>query len=108
MEEIKQPYELKKYYRDSITHLAPESLKVIHPLGKSPIIEWNEKIIIESGAIVELLSLQLASQLAPEIEASDYIDYFQIISTIFRLYRLFIVDSFFRKFGNDALLSKNV
>ncbi len=27
LEEIKQPYELKSYYRDSSTHLAPESLK---------------------------------------------------------------------------------
>ncbi len=30
LEEIKQPYELKSYYRDSSTHLAPESLKK-HP-----------------------------------------------------------------------------
>ncbi|MFX8079071.1 glutathione S-transferase N-terminal domain-containing protein, partial [Acinetobacter baumannii] len=37
LEEIKQPYELKRYYRDSSTHLAPESLKTIHPLGKSPV-----------------------------------------------------------------------
>lgn len=34
LEEIKQPYELKRYYRDSSTHLAPESLKTIHPLGE--------------------------------------------------------------------------
>ena len=49
LEEIKQPYELKKYYRDPTTHLAPEALKTIHPLGKSPVIEWNGKVIIESG-----------------------------------------------------------
>ena len=77
--EIKQPYELKKYYRDSITHLAPESLKVIHPLGKSPVIEWNGKVIIESGAIVELLIQNLAPQLAPDLEDPDYIDYLQWI-----------------------------
>ena len=75
--EIKQPYELKKYYRDSITHLAPEFLKVIHPLGKSPVIEWNGKVIIESGAIVELLIQNLAPQLAPDLEDPDYIDYLQ-------------------------------
>ena len=79
LEEIKQPYELKKYYRDSITHLAPESLKVIHPLGKSPVIEWNGKVIIESGAIVELLIQNLAPQLAPDLEDPDYIDYLQWI-----------------------------
>ena len=79
LEEIKQPYELKKYHRDSITHLAPESLKVIHPLGKSPVIEWNGKVIIESGAIVELLIQNLAPQLAPDLEDPDYIDYLQWI-----------------------------
>lgn len=79
LEEIKQPYELKKYYRDSITHLAPESLKVIHPLGKSPVIEWNGKVIIESGAIVELLIQKLAPHLAPDINDSAYADYLQWI-----------------------------
>ena len=79
LEEIKQPYELKKYYRDSITHLAPESLKVIHPLGKSPVIEWNGKVIIESGAIVELLIQNLAPQLAPDLEDPNYIEYLQWI-----------------------------
>ncbi|AMW79732.1 glutathione S-transferase [Acinetobacter sp. TGL-Y2] len=79
LEEIKQPYELKKYYRDLITHLAPESLKVIHPLGKSPVIEWNGKVVIESGAIVELLIQKLAPQLAPDLDDPDYVDYLQWI-----------------------------
>ena len=39
LEEIKQPYELKRYYRDSSTHLAPDSLKTIHPLGN--LQYWN-------------------------------------------------------------------
>ena len=79
LEEIKQPYELKKYYRDSITHLAPESLKTIHLLGKSPVIEWNGKVVIESGAIVELLIQKLAPQLAPDLDDPDYVDYLQWI-----------------------------
>ena len=79
LEEIKQPYELKKYYRDPITRLAPEALKTIHPLGKSPVIEWNGKVIIESGAIIELLIQKLAPQLAPDLNDPDYVDYLQWI-----------------------------
>lgn len=45
LEEIKQPYELKSYYRDSSTHLAPESLKNIHPLGKSPVLDGMAKLL---------------------------------------------------------------
>ena len=79
LEEMKQPYELKKYYRDPITRLAPEALKTIHPLGKSPVIEWNGKVIIESGAIIELLIQKLAPQLAPDLNDPDYVDYLQWI-----------------------------
>ena len=79
LEEMKQPYELKKYYRDPITRLAPEALKTIHPLGKSPVIEWNGKVIIESGAIIELLIQKLAPQLAPDVNDPDYVDYLQWI-----------------------------
>lgn len=35
--------------------LAPESLKRVHPLGKSPVIEDNGLILAESGAILEYL-----------------------------------------------------
>ncbi|MEB0161267.1 glutathione S-transferase N-terminal domain-containing protein, partial [Pseudomonas sp. AH2 (2023)] len=66
LEEIKQPYELKRYYPDSSTHLAPVSLKTIHTLGKSPVLEWDGKVIAESGAIVELLIQKLAPHLAPD------------------------------------------
>ena len=79
LEEIKQPYELKRYYRDSSTHLAPESLKTIHPLGKSPVLEWDGKVIAESGAIVELLIQKLAPHLAPDMDESTYVDYLQWI-----------------------------
>jgi glutathione S-transferase len=67
LEEIKQPYELKRYYRDSSTHLAPDSLKTIHPLGKSPVLEWDGKVIAESGAIVELLISQQARDLGNQL-----------------------------------------
>lgn len=111
LEEIKQPYELKKYYRDSITHLAPESLKVIHPLGKSPVIEWNEKVIIESGTIVELLIQNLAPQLAPDLDDSDYIDYLQWIhfseSSAMVPYLLKIFNSIENQHGTKLVFLEN-
>lgn len=43
-------------------------------------IEWNGKVIIESGAIIELLIQKLAPQLAPDLnDNSDYADYLQWI-----------------------------
>jgi len=79
LEEIKQPYQLKRYYRDATTHLAPESLKRIHPLGKSPVLEWDGKVIIESGAMIELLIQKFAPHLAPDLNDPAYADYLQWI-----------------------------
>lgn len=75
LEEIGEPYELIKYTRDAKTHLAPASLKAIHPLGKSPVIELDGQVIAESGAMVEVLIKRLAPHLAPAEGSAAYIDY---------------------------------
>jgi len=54
LEEMALPYEIRHYKRASDMR-APESLKAVHPLGKSPVIEDNGRIIAESGAIIEYL-----------------------------------------------------
>ncbi len=54
LEELGTPYEVVAYHRET-TRLAPESLKAIHPLGKSPVIEDGPVKLAESGAIVEYL-----------------------------------------------------
>ncbi|MBN6528067.1 glutathione S-transferase [Acinetobacter pittii] len=77
LEEINQPYELKTYFRDKTTNLAPQELKNIHPLGKSPVIELNGKVIAESGAIVEILIEKFAPQLVPAKDSDSYFDYLQ-------------------------------
>ncbi|MCG9493530.1 glutathione S-transferase [Acinetobacter pittii] len=79
LEEINQPYELKRYFRDKTTNLAPQELKNIHPLGKSPVIELNGKVIVESGAIVEILIEKFAPQLMPAKDSDSYLDYLQWI-----------------------------
>lgn len=53
LEELGTPYEIKHYSRDAVTNLAPPELKAVHPLGKSPVVEENGKIIFESGAITD-------------------------------------------------------
>ncbi|SKB26318.1 glutathione S-transferase family protein [Sphingopyxis flava] len=55
LEEIGAPYEIRFYDRDPETNLAPAELLAVHPLGKSPVIEDDGRVIIESGAIVEYL-----------------------------------------------------
>ncbi len=55
LEEIGVEYEIKHYFRDTVTQLAPAELKQVHPLGKSPVITDGEICIAESAAIVEYL-----------------------------------------------------
>lgn len=55
LEELELPFEIKHYARDAVTSLAPPELKAVHPLGKSPIIEDNGRIVTESGAITDYI-----------------------------------------------------
>lgn len=55
LEELNLEYEVKHYQRDSVTNLAPSTLTLIHPLGKSPIITDGDITVAESGAIIEYL-----------------------------------------------------
>jgi glutathione S-transferase len=54
LEELGLEYDVKTYRRNK-DYRAPESLKAVHPLGKSPVIEDDGRIIAESGAITEYL-----------------------------------------------------
>ncbi|MFT2091788.1 glutathione S-transferase [Paraglaciecola sp. 2405UD69-4] len=64
LEELKLDYKIETYQRDKETNLAPESLKLIHPLGKSPIITDGDTSIAESGAIIEYLISRYGEQSA--------------------------------------------
>ncbi|MDP3549758.1 MAG: glutathione S-transferase [Novosphingobium sp.] len=55
LEELGVDYEIRHYQRDGVTNLAPPELKAVHPLGKSPLLEIDGRIIEESGAIVQVL-----------------------------------------------------
>lgn len=55
LEELNIPYDIKFYKRDPKTLLAPQVLKSIHPLGKSPLITDGTVVVAESGAIIEYI-----------------------------------------------------
>jgi glutathione S-transferase len=55
LEELGLPYEVKRYERNPKTMLAPPELRAIHPLGKSPVIEHDGRVVAETAAILEYL-----------------------------------------------------
>lgn len=55
LEELEVPYDVVSYRRDPQTWLAPDSLRSVHPLGKSPVVVDGGLTIAESGAILEYL-----------------------------------------------------
>lgn len=78
LEELNQPYEVVSYQRDAQTNLAPQSLKQIHPLGKSPVIELDGQVVAESGAITQVLIERFAAdRLRPTVDSNDYAQYLQ-------------------------------
>ncbi|MCV2886219.1 glutathione S-transferase [Aestuariibacter sp. AA17] len=72
LEEIGIEYEIRGYQRDAKTNLAPQALKQVHPLGKSPVITDGDKTIAESGAIIEYLAETYAPHLIPETGTPAY------------------------------------
>lgn len=73
LEELELPYEIRAYSRDAATNLAPPELQAVHPLGKSPVVEVDGQLLIESGAIVETLIRRFGGgRLAPPSDTQDY------------------------------------
>jgi glutathione S-transferase len=80
LEELGLEYEIKFHMRDAVTNLAPAELLAIHPLGKSPMIEENGRVIIESGAITEYLCERHGGgALVPARGSDDHIRHLELI-----------------------------
>lgn len=80
LEELGAPYEIKQYQRDAVTNLAPPELKAIHPLGKSPLLEDDGRVIQESGAIAEYLCENYGGDaLVPARGSDDHIRHLELI-----------------------------
>jgi glutathione S-transferase len=72
LEELGVPYEVVRYQRNKATMLAPEELKRVHPLGKSPVIEDDGRKLAETGLIVEYLVDRYGAELAPPRDSDLY------------------------------------
>lgn len=78
LEELGVDYEIVKYQRDPETNLAPESLRKIHPLGKSPVVRDDGQVLFESGAIIDHLVRRYGNgRLSPPEASHDHIRYQQ-------------------------------
>lgn len=76
LEELEIEYQIKHYERDPRTSLAPDSLKAVHPLGKSPVITDGDQVIAESGLIIEYLLQKYDSRgFLPEKDSPAYWQY---------------------------------
>ncbi len=80
LEELGLPYEVVQYQRDPVTNLAPPALQAIHPLGKAPVLRDGDRVMIESGAIVDyLLRHYGAGRFTPPVDSPEYDRYAQFL-----------------------------
>jgi glutathione S-transferase len=93
LEELEMPYQRIDHQRDAQTHLAPASLKAVHPLSKAPVIvdsgseadsEGNSEeckvTLCESSTIMEYLldkNLNAEKRLRPEQATKEYYQYLE-------------------------------
>ena len=75
LEELGLEYEVVRYERDRKTMLAPPSLRRVHPLGKSPIVEDQGKVVAETGAIVEYIVEKAEGRLGPPANRDSVLRY---------------------------------
>jgi len=76
LEELGVDYVIKRYQRDKKTSLAPPELKLIHPLGKSPVITDGDVTVAESGLITEyLIETYGNGRLMPAIGTPEHLQY---------------------------------
>jgi glutathione S-transferase len=76
LEELGLPYEIKHYQRDAKTNLAPPELLQVHPLGKSPVIGDDGRVVAESGTIIDYILRRYGhGRLRPAPSDANYDDY---------------------------------
>ena len=79
LEELGLEYTIKRYERNKKTMLAPPELKLIHPLGKSPVIEDDGLVVAETGAIVEFLVAKADGRFGPGMHRESVLRYRQFL-----------------------------
>ena len=78
LEELELPYKIVRYQRNTETNLAPPDLEAVHPLGKSPLLGDGDRVIIESGAIIDyVLRHHSGGRLLPTPGSDEHEQYLQ-------------------------------
>lgn len=77
LEELGLEHEVRGYARDAKTGLGPPALASLHPLGKSPMVEIDGRLVTESGAIVELLCATHAPAMIPATGSQAHIEHLE-------------------------------
>lgn len=78
LEELELPYKIVRYQRNTETNLAPPDLEAVHPLGKSPLLGDGDRVIIESGAIIDyVLRRHGGGRLLPTPGSDEHEQYLQ-------------------------------
>src|SRR4051812_10219588 len=78
LEELGPPHEVRRYERNAKTMLAPPELRRVHPLGKSPMIEDDGRVIAETGAIADYL-VEKTGHLGAPPDPDDRLRYRQFL-----------------------------
>lgn len=79
LEELEVEYDVTAYARDPETNLAPAALRAVHPLGKSPMIEMDGRLVTESAAIVEVLCQRFAPEMTPDAGSDAHITHLELM-----------------------------
>ena len=80
LEELELPYELVSYQRDLVTLMGPPALKALHPLGKSPVLDDDGRLLSESGAIAQyILDRHAAGRLAPDPTGPEHMRFLECV-----------------------------
>ncbi|UZE97108.1 glutathione S-transferase family protein [Alkalimarinus alittae] len=78
LEELDMPYTRIDHQRDAETHLAPESLKKVHPLGKAPVMVDGDITLCESSAVMEyIIDQDELKRLKPAQGSAAYYQYLE-------------------------------
>jgi glutathione S-transferase len=104
LEELEVSYDIKFYWRDPHTKMAPTELQQVHPLGKSPIITDDGRPIAESGAIIDYIIRHHGDgRLQPNPLSKAYDDYVYWLHYAEGSASLpFVIDPIAKSFGKMA------
>lgn len=80
LEELELPYAIVHYQRDPQTLMGPTTLKALHPLGKSPVLDDDGQLLSESGAITQYILMRYGGgRLAPDPAGGDQLRFLECL-----------------------------